>query len=386
MKRKKIMARIGAILACLLTLSLLVVPCFADTTTDSATPRVTVPYGSALDWFNSMIDSRANNYAYGLLLGLYNGYGDSRFFDVPYLVSGITDLRKSTSYGSYLPLQLSVIPDGDYASSQFHGIISVDAFSYAVYTDYGMPLYYETYEFGKIDIGVYFETPTNARAVVSFYPSDSNTYTVSYIYNGTYNQNGVSLTLDSILTSNGSYITSQLTKIDVAFTVSSGTTPNLLSVLCELLYIRDVCTYDDVVYSPRDFYYGIQASYSVGYDDGNRYGYQIGYDEGYTKGDIDGYHRGFDEGYDVGYSENPNYSDAYDDGYSDALHEIESGDFGRNFLSGVFTAPLKAMESFTLVSWQTQSGTIISINLMTILSAIVGLTLFIWFLKMFAGG
>lgn len=382
MKNKKLWARIGAMLACVLLVGALAIPCFADTTTESVTPRVTVPYGAALDWFNAMIDSRSNNYAYNLLVGLYNGYGDSRFFEVPYLVSGITDIRNTPTYNAYLPIQLSLIPDGDYASSQIHGVVSVDAFSCAVYTDYGMPLYYGVYEKGKIDVGIYYETPTNARAVLSFYPENSNTYTVSYTYNGTYNLNGLSLTLDSILTPQGSFTTANLTKTDIAFTVTEGTTPVLLSVLCELLYVRDICTFDDVVYSPRDFYYGVESSYQLGYDDGNRYGYQLGYDDGYAKGETDGYNRG----YDVGFGDGQQSEGLYQDGYNDALNEVDSGDFGRNFLSGVFTAPLNALNNFKIIQWETQNGDIYSVSLMTILSAIIGLSLFIWFLKMFAGG
>lgn len=78
--------------------------------------------------------------------------------------------------------------------------------------------------------------------------------------------------------------------------------------------------------------------------------------------------------------------DAYQTGYNDAINDAGSGAFGRNFLSGIFTAPLNALRSFTLVEWTTANGTFISINLLTILSAVIGLALFIWFLKMFAGG
>lgn len=382
MKNKKLWARIGAILACVLLVGVLAVPCFADIIAVSETPRVTVSYGFALDWFNAMIDPRSNNYAYNLLVGLYNGYGDSRFFEVPYLVSGITDIRNTPTYNAYLPIQLSLIPDGDYASSQIHGVVSVDAFSYAVYTDYGMPLYYGFYEHGKIDVGIYYETPTNARAVLSFYPESTNTYTVSYTYNGTYNQNGVSLTLDSILTPHGSYASTDLTKTDIAFTVTDGTTPALLSILCDLLYVRDICTFDDVVYSPRDFYYGVQSSYQLGYDDGNRFGYQLGYDDGYAEGDSDGYERG----YDAGYLEGQQSDGAYQNGYNAALNDIDSGDFGRNLLGGGFIAPFDAVMSIKLVSWTLESGTQISITIGTIFSAIVGVSLFIWFLKLFAGG
>ena len=349
-------------------------------------PNVTVPYGSALDWFGKTLDVRSNNYSYGLLLSLYNGYGDSRFFDVPFLVSGITDLRKTPDYIADVSLWLSVIPDGDYASSQIHGVIDVDSFACAFYTDYGLPAHYNYYQSGKIQLSVYFESTGNCRAIVSFYPDIANSAVIILEYNGTFDSLGLHVKLDSITSYYGTQTTDELTKIDFSFTVSKGTTPNLLPSICELLYVRDICTFDDVVYSPRGFYEVLQYSYRVGYDDGNRFGYQLGFDDGYIKGEIDGYDNGYAVGYNDGYSENIFYADAYNDGYYDAVSEVKSGDFGRNFLSGVFTAPLKALENFTLVSWRTQSGTTISISLITILSAIVGLSLFIWFLKMFAGG
>ena len=55
-------------------------------------------------------------------------------------------------------------------------------------------------------------------------------------------------------------------------------------------------------------------------------------------------------------------------------------------LGGMFSAPIEALKSFTLVEWTTNSGLEVSLNVFMIVSAVIGLSLFIWFLKLFSGG
>jgi hypothetical protein len=347
-------------------------------------PHITVPYGSAVKWFEDMMDDRSRNYAYGLLMSLYNGYGDSRFFKVPTLVSGVTDIRYSPTYTANVSLWSSVVPDGEYASSQIHGTIDVDAFSYALYTNYGMPVYYDYYQKGKIEISMYFETGQNARVTLKFYPDNANTYTVMLEYNGTFSSNSVSVILDTITTFDGNYTPDQLSKMDFVFTVTEGTTPNLLSVLCELLFIRDVCTYDDVIYSPRDFYYGLDLVYNLGYEDGYRISYPIareeGFTDGYKDGETVGYEKGYSKGKEDGLLEHPDVSKAYNDGYNKAVSEIDSGEYGQNLLGNVFSAPLNAVQSIVLVTLPDGYA----VTLGHILSAIFALMLVLVFVKIYS--
>lgn len=124
-------------------------------------------------------------------------------------------------------------------------------------------------------------------------------------------------------------------------------------------------------------------SWSEGYNSGYSDGYNIGHDAGFSEG----YESGFADGYESGVSEAPDVDQnaAFENGYQAALNDIESGDFGRNLLGGFLSAPLEALQSFTLVNWETANGDVISISVGTILSAIVGLGLLSWFLKLFAG-
>lgn len=79
-------------------------------------------------------------------------------------------------------------------------------------------------------------------------------------------------------------------------------------------------------------------------------------------------------------------TDQYQQGYDDAVADIDSGDFGKNFLGGILRAPFQALNEFTLIQWTTEAGATISVSLGNIISAGIGIALFIWFLKLFAGG
>lgn len=93
---------------------------------------------------------------------------------------------------------------------------------------------------------------------------------------------------------------------------------------------------------------------------------------------------GYDEGYNVGYTEGAGAteSEAYDAGYNYAMQSISSGQFGQNLLGETLSAPIKALNQFTLVT--TPSGFNITLGL--VVGCAIALTLFIAFLKLFAGG
>lgn len=110
-----------------------------------------------------------------------------------------------------------------------------------------------------------------------------------------------------------------------------------------------------------------------------------GYMEAYNKYYHDGYYYGWSDGFIYGYDYADN-TDDYDRGYQDALDDIDSGEFGKNLIGATLNAPLEALADFNIVSWTTANGRTINISIMTVLSGIIGLCLFVWFLKMFAGG
>lgn len=143
---------------------------------------------------------------------------------------------------------------------------------------------------------------------------------------------------------------------------------------------------------PKSFLQGFLSGASSAIDDteawqlGYDRGYFVGSGEGFSAGEEYGYQSGFDDGYRMGIGTNASYQDGYDTGYNDAVNQISSGEFGRNLLGNTFSAPFEALSQFTIVSWELQNGNQVEITLGAVLSAVIGVGLFIWFLKLFAGG
>lgn len=104
----------------------------------------------------------------------------------------------------------------------------------------------------------------------------------------------------------------------------------------------------------------------------------------YERGLLAGYGEGYSSGYDVGYDQG--YSEAYDDGYSvgyeDGAASNSSENFGKNLLGDTLSAPMDALNQFTL--YESSSGFKVTLGL--VVGGAISLTLFIAFLKIFAGG
>ncbi len=106
--------------------------------------------------------------------------------------------------------------------------------------------------------------------------------------------------------------------------------------------------------------------------------YQSGYLAGLEAGKEfsgDQYDLGLSVGYDNG------YSFGYNDGYSDGRNSTDSENFGQNLLGDTLSAPMRALNQFVIY----QNGNV-TISLGLVLGAVISLTLFLAFLKMFAGG
>lgn len=102
-----------------------------------------------------------------------------------------------------------------------------------------------------------------------------------------------------------------------------------------------------------------QTSYAVGEE--------MGYDYGFDRGLAEGYQSGFDDGRDEGFQQG--YNDGYDIGYNDGFEAVGAFDFIINGVEGFLSAELFPGFSFGIL-----------------LMAVAGLGMFIWILKIFAGG
>ena len=97
-------------------------------------------------------------------------------------------------------------------------------------------------------------------------------------------------------------------------------------------------------------------------------------DEGDTE---NSYNNGYDDGYKDGLLDNT----AYNEGYLEAVRQIDEGEFGKNFLSGIFSAPFAALSSFVIA--KSPNDTVYTLG--GILSMALILMLFFAFLKLYGG-
>lgn len=348
MKKKKIIARIGAIVACVILVGSLAIPAFADYNTsildDSQVAEVTDNflrlYGSTLGNAGSLLinrgltpSERRDFFAHSLFLGgqILNGLGEIHpQLNIQVTASGEYD------YSVYGDMTVAVVY-GDYTDYQTK-IYSNVVCSFMVYVDAS----------GNHTVTLRLDTE-NAYDRITYStatPNRPNTLQLTeYVIDGvTYSATDYASPWVSLLAHDDS--------ADV-FTLSRS------------LLFGD--SYEDIL-NPNMFAQTIIESDLIS----DRY--QQGYDDGY----------GF--GYRVGYGEGQQSTNTYQQGYDDAVADIKDGDFGRNFIGGIIRAPWDALREFTLIEWTTESGTAITISLATIISAGIGVALFIWFLKMFAGG
>ena len=106
----------------------------------------------------------------------------------------------------------------------------------------------------------------------------------------------------------------------------------------------------------------------------------VSYNDSYSAGYASGYDFGSKWGYDLGYKHGE--SAGYDQGYNIGLNEGYSSSLGTNLIGSTFEGISGALKSFVLFS--TTSG--IDVSIWTIISGFIGISLFIWILKLFAGG
>lgn len=348
--RKRLISRIVALFGCLLLASALVVPCFAAQPNNAVTDFDSLrdSFGVARD--NSYLELfGSSNVSYSRFRSVYDSWFD---FASDYTVfsSGNVSYISGASISDY-----SFLSDSSESSSLSFElwVHDVDIYFYLVnaITSQVKLDYYSRY----CDIRFLFENYGVPIIEAYFYFDDEEVFSMSYRAETDLYE------LRSVRILGTDYM--QLAEIG-DFSLSLGFQQNFdvgfCSDLSKLFFGSTKLVF------PRSELTVFDSAWNSGKELG-------------IKLEKDGYIAGFNDG-------NSDYSTGFNDGYNDALGQISSGDYGRNLLGNAFAAPFEAVTGIELVSWHTQSGGVISITLGTVFSAIIGVSLFIFFLKMFAGG
>lgn len=348
MKKKKILARVCAMIAVALIVAGLAIPAFADyntSTLDDATVSAITDnflrlYGAQLGNAGSLLINR------GLSPAEQRDFYAHSLFVGGQILKGVDEIHTPQ-----LNIQVTAYDEYDYA---VYGTMTV-AVVYGDYTDYQTKIYddvvcgFMVYFFeGDYTVTLRLDTESGQDSITykTATPNRLNTLQLEqYVIDGvTYSSTDYASPWVSLLAGNDSadiFASSRSLLFGDAY--KDILNPNMFAqTLIESDLVSDL--------------------YQQGYDDGYGFGYRVGYGEGQQS------------------------SNNYKQGYDDAVADIDSGQFGKNLIGSIFRAPFDAMRNFTLIEWTTESGTAITISLGTIISAGIGVALFIWFLKMFAGG
>lgn len=366
-KGKRWFSRLFVLIGCLLLVSALALPCFADTPT-------------VWDSFISILDPRATSAAMLDLMSYYERNAPNRFFEFKTVVSGEMDINNSPKDFSFLGTSWSS-NDGTFRTS-----LDMDyfvAYGYSVGDDYVVdaPTFAAGKTSGSLEVTMTKGSGySNGTLSVVFYDSDTYTSVFAILYDLTFESYRIYGALNRVYFGNSSVTPAELYDVSVAF-VPVNLSENIpLSFFVNSVFSSTVSAqvYSKFVYSPSDFYKGYLASYDLGQSDG----YTFGYNEGYLAGESAGYDSGLQQGRDQGFNEGIASSDGFNQGYQKALSEISSGEFGANLLGSTFNAPIRGLNQFVLVT--TPNG--VEITLGNVISAGIALVLVLAFLKVYAGG
>lgn len=348
MKNKKLYARIGAIIACVLLVGALAVPCFADDTkhSDDAT------YLAWQSWFT---DYQSRDWIDNPAMRYFDESRNYLYSDYDILASGILEKGRYNIYGLYDLVQSS--SDDIVLLSRFTADFSI-AVAFAPSTN--LESMYDYYEGALIEVeyhrqsGVFDEGQINIR----FFDSDGQDTGFSLRYNVNVEAGLLSGVFSYVFLDPYGWI--PVSSIATASAVFGIRNVDLYYPYCFTNFVSVL--FNDYNYSGTVTYPKISyLSYEV-----------------VENLDIDSI---YESGYDKGYKDGLSSSDQYQLGYNEAVRQIDSGEFGENFLGNLFSAPLKALNKFVIVS--TPNGVDITIG--GLLSAIIALTLLIAFLKMYKG-
>lgn len=368
---KKFLARIGALLACVLLVGALVVPCFADYTPSH------YPYDDEWDAYLRYKES----------YWLYDLFGTGSNGNRAYYQSRITENFDQWFNGNSVDALISgVLPHTNtgYGASNLYntagGGVNLRTTIYSVVC---------LVAFDSVSNNTIFSVSTNANVSVTLYPSY---YSLSFSYDG--DIYGFNYEIDdaydtatlSYLYGGGETFSKDIGGADVFddieislyMAISDPTEVSLLNNITFLLFG------DERVNATGDLKHIAfpQAEYRAArqvFDKMKETAFeqeQSAYDSGLGVS----YNTGFQDGYDEAKAEIDSSRLTYEAGYNDALSEISSGEFGENLLGNMFSAPIKAVQSITLV--QLPNGSFITLG--NIFSALIALLLVLAFIKIYS--
>lgn len=339
MKNKKLFARIGAILACVLLVGALAVPCFADVEIpDDKYLDISRAYSDYLPSglqaafvdFEAMLGEKFYNMSYFSAGGLFTSdqyYFERSSADLDIFVDGFITRNNVYVNVSYQGAGPTLDPSHPYVAWCY--------FEWSVFTDHGDSTFMLWVTCKEVD--------TNNEVFTVRYSADVNEIELG-LYQYT-------LSVDSI--------SSPL------FTATEVLNPTWLYVGICSSYV-DIYTSFVSTYLLGGAYSDNPSTFVSAYLIGEQAGYENGYNDGETSVDE---------------------TAAYKEGYNKAVSEIDSGEFGRNFLGNFFNAPLSALSDFVLVELPALDEGLapLRITLGGVVYLIIGLTLTIWFLRVVRG-
>lgn len=357
MNKKKVLIRIGSVLACVLLVGALAIPAFADL--PSVNP-MDLPAKDLYE-FNEYFYKTYISYVgrAGSLLLPSSATDDltiRAFYENEFFLFGYP-LYGGGSGGEPLGLSnfsFDLYNDDDFVLCELSATQVNLAVTWGPYYDehskvcWSVPVEY--------DLGYSQEDDIFTVTVIIDPLGD----TVRFVYRSTSNVGEFGeLALDEFYIDGVSYVGSNIELQSVAFLFFDESDVDMVSALGRLFFGG---SHESLLF-PNDYLTSVFEVIPL--DDIIQNSYDKGFADGIGSGD---------------------FEEAFQQGYDKAVSEIDSGDFGRNFLGGMFAAPFEALNNFTIVSWVDSDGTTTTITLGLVLSAIIGVSLFIWFLKLFAGG
>lgn len=142
--------------------------------------------------------------------------------------------------------------------------------------------------------------------------------------------------------------------------------------------------YFDVILTNSD---AVEQAYQQGFDAGRLEGYDQGFNAGLEENGSLAYANGYTAGYIDGESAGTQlgYNEGYDTGYNVGLNASGSANLGQNLLGDTLNAPMNALNQFVLYD-PDGTGSMPPLTLGLVVGGVITLTLFIAFLKIFAGG
>lgn len=390
---KKLLARIGAILACVLLVGALVVPCFADETETQA---------------ESTLDREAVLAAF---CELYHLDSTSPLYEALFDMLAVTFEEAPMLYQFRLALEQDVLnPQTQFLTygytapfDYYDDVIVCNTFDNSMY-DLGNGHWSTSYTTSGDNRFLYLKYFTlrddqeSAQSIETLrirFRIDKNTLQITEVTVELKDLYNLTLASDNVVIAS---VGSRMSVAPIDYCISNGFLRSEVSVGYD--------TFESILDKGYSGGYqngfnagheqGIQEGYNSGYNNGFEVGRADGYHSGYIQGSSDAYYDGYDDGYYEGFSEGEEsgyqmgrkegYDNGYEEGYGAGINTQQSAILGKNLLGDIFSTPIEALNNFTLIDWELSSGKQVTITLGAILGAALAVVFVMWFLKLFAGG